>query len=196
MSNPFKMACPRLDAMKEFSVALMPPSAAEDAMVISALTSLVNEVYAEAEDGLWVDGTNRTSAADIAEFAKAGELATAVLDERLLGCIRIQRLNDEIGEFGMLAADPSYRGIGIGRELVGFAEQRARDWGCSIMQLEVLFPRLWRHPSKDFLDQWYRRIGYAVTQTEDFSKYYRDLSSLLATPCDFRIYHKNIAVGG
>ena len=34
-----------------------PPEAAEDSDLISALTKLVNEVYASAKDGLWTEGS-------------------------------------------------------------------------------------------------------------------------------------------
>jgi GNAT superfamily N-acetyltransferase len=184
-----------MGTMEEFTVGLLSPSAAEDGEAISALTELVNRVYVTAEDGLWLDGVERTSAADIAAFAKSGELAVAIIDERLVGCVRIQRLNDEIGEFGMLAADPASRGIGIGGELVRFAEQRAREWGCRTMQLEVLVPLEWNHSSKEFLDQWYRRMGYTVTRIGDLGELDPELVPLLATPCKLLVYHKTLWLG-
>jgi hypothetical protein len=39
-------------ATQEFKISALPPEAAEDSALISALTKLVNEVYASAEDGL------------------------------------------------------------------------------------------------------------------------------------------------
>ena len=41
-------------ATQEFKISALPPEA-EDSGLISALTKLVNEVYASAEDGLWTD---------------------------------------------------------------------------------------------------------------------------------------------
>ena len=35
---------------------MLPPEAAEDSELISALAKLVNEVYASAEAGLWTEG--------------------------------------------------------------------------------------------------------------------------------------------
>jgi hypothetical protein len=40
-------------ATHEFKISALPSEAAEDSDLISALTKLVNEVYASAEDGLW-----------------------------------------------------------------------------------------------------------------------------------------------
>lgn len=183
-------------AAPAFEVRLLSPEAAEDSALVSALASLVNEVYASAEEGLWTEGATRTSAAEMAEFTKAGEIAIASRDDRLLGCIRIRKLGDGASEFGMLAAAHSHRGIGVGRELVRFAEQRARDSGCDIMQLELLVPCEWKHPSKEFLDRWYSRIGYDVVGAGSVAEYYPGLSPLLATPCSFRIYRKNIGTSG
>jgi hypothetical protein len=43
-------------AIQEFKISALPTGAAEDSDLISALTKLVNEVYASAEDGLWTEG--------------------------------------------------------------------------------------------------------------------------------------------
>ena len=61
------------------------------------------------------------------------------------------------------------------------------------MQLEVLVPRRWSHPSKEFLTGWYTRIGYQPARTGAIDEAYPDLAPLLATPCDFVIYRKNLA---
>ena len=104
-----------------------------------------------------------------------------------------RRLDDDVSEFGMLAAAPSHRGIGVGRELVRFAEQASRDKRRRIMQLELLVPREWKHPSKEFLARWYDRIGYKVVRTGPVGEYYPNLSPLLATACNFVIYRKDLS---
>ena len=58
------------------------------------------------------------------------------------------------------------------------------------MQLELLVPRQWRHPTKEFLKAWYSRIGYRPVRTGKFEESYPELAPQLATPCDFVIYHK------
>lgn len=60
------------------------------------------------------------------------------------------------------------------------------------MQLEVLVPRQWSHPSKEFLTAWYARIGYRPVRTGPLEESYPELAPLLATPCDFVIYHKSL----
>lgn len=173
-------------------IRLLSPAAAADDTVMSALADLINDVYAVAEKGLWTDGAARTCAADIADFTRAGQIAVAAHNEGLLGCVRIQQLDDNLSEFGLLAVAPGHRGIGVGRNLVRFAEQHGRDLGCHTMQLELLVPRDWKHPSKEFLARWYARLGYTAAGTGSTSELYPELSALLATACEFVIYRKDI----
>jgi GNAT superfamily N-acetyltransferase len=157
------------------------------------IADLTNEVYAVAEDGLWTEGAARTTADEIAQLTRAGEIAVARLGGRVVGCVRVQRLDEGTGEFGMLAADPAHRGAGIGRELLRFAERKCRAEGLRTMQLELLVPRGWAHPTKEFLAAWYSRIGYRVARSGTIDEAYPALAPLLATPCDFVIYRKDLA---
>jgi GNAT superfamily N-acetyltransferase len=163
---------------------------AADHDLVERLADLVNRVYAEAEDGLWQDGATRTTASELHGWIDAREIAVATIDGRLAGAVRIQALSDDTGEFGMLAAAPEDRGIGVGRALVAFAEGQNREHGRRAMQLELLVPRTWRHPSKVFLDGWYRRIGYRVIRRTSVEELQPDLAPLLATPCEFAVYEK------
>ncbi|WP_162001772.1 GNAT family N-acetyltransferase [Streptomyces violaceusniger] len=165
---------------------------AEDLDLMSALTSLINEVYEVAEEGLWAPGTTRTSRQEVTSLTQAGEIMVAWLHDELSGCVRVQQLSAGICEFGMLAAAPKQRGIGVGRELVRCAEQYGREAGLDVMQLELLVPREWSHPSKEFLAAWYERIGYQVFRIGSIDESYPELAPGLATPCDFVIYHKNL----
>jgi GNAT superfamily N-acetyltransferase len=180
----------RDDAAAVVEVGLLDPAAAEDAALVERLTGLVNDVYAASEEGLWQRDATRTSASDMAELVAAGEIAVATVDGELAGAIHVQALSGATAEFGMLAAAPEHRGLGVGSALVGFAERHSRERGMRTMRLEVLTPRTWRHPSKVFLDAWYRRIGYRVTCMTRVDETYPDLAPLLATPCRFVVYEK------
>jgi hypothetical protein len=61
------------------------------------------------------------------------------------------------------------------------------------MQLELLVPRAWRHPSKVFLDAWYRRIGYRVVRRTSLEELYPEVARQLATACDFVVYEKPLS---
>lgn len=170
----------------------LPASAASDAVLVMALTDLINEVYVVAEKGLWGDGATRTTREETVALIRAEQIVVARLGGSLVGGIRVRRLNAETAEFGMLAADPAHRGIGVGRELVRHAEQWGREQGCTRMQLELLKPRGWSHPSKEFLAEWYGRMGYEVMGAGTAEETYPDLAPLLAVPCDFVICRKDL----
>jgi GNAT superfamily N-acetyltransferase len=172
------------------SVELPDPAAAADPGLVERLTALVNDVYAASEDGLWRDHALRTTAPEMAALIEARQIAVATVGGRLAGSVRVQVLSDVTGEFGLLAADPEHRGIGVGRELVAFAERISRDRGLQAMQLELLVPRTWSHPSKEFLDEWYRRMGYEVIRRTSVDDLQPELAPLLATPCEFVVYEK------
>jgi len=161
-----------------------------DTSLVNELASLVNRVYAIAEDGLWTAGTSRTTPEKIAQSIDVGQIAVAIASGRIVGVIQVRRLETGEGEFGMLVADHEHRKQGVGRELVRFAERWSQGQGLATMQLELLVPRQWRHPTKEFLKAWYSRIGYRPVRTGQFEHCYPELAPQLATPCDFVIYHK------
>lgn len=185
-----------MTATTDIAVELLPATAATDEGLVAELTDLVNRVYAVAEQGLWVDGAKRTTAAEMAGLIVAGEIAVAReggSDGPIVGSVRVHQIDAVTGEFGMLVADPERRGEGIGRDLIGFAEEQFGRRRVPTMQLELLVPRDWTHPTKEFLDAWYRRLGYRPVWTGRIDDGYPQLAPLLATPCDYVTYHKSLA---
>jgi len=182
-------------SLPPIEVELLSRTAGADRPLMERISELTNEVYAVAEAGLWIDGATRTSVGEIVQLTEAGQIAVARMDGELVGSVRVQRLGGRTGEFGMLCADPGRRGIGIGRELIRFVEREASADGMSAMQLELLVPRNWNHPAKQFLAEWYSRMGYRIARTGTIDEAYPELAPLLATPCDFVIYRKDLMYG-
>ena len=187
------VSTPPLDAL---DVGIEPADSADDAALVAAITELINGVYVIAEAGLWVDGARRTDAREIAELIRWEELVVARIGGRLVGVVRVHALDAGTAEFGMLAGDPARRGVGIGRALVAFAEGWAAERGFARMQLELLVPTSWQHPSKQLLHDWYSRIGYRVVKTGALGELYPELEPLLATTCDLVVYRKALAARG
>jgi ribosomal protein S18 acetylase RimI-like enzyme len=177
---------------RPLAIQLLPGAESANAELMARIAELINRVYAVAEDGLWTPGATRTTRDEVSELTRAGQIAVARLNGRVVGCVRVQRLDEGTGEFGMLAADPAHRGVGVGRELVRFAERKSSAEGVRSMQLELLVPRGWTHPTKLFLAAWYTRIGYRVARTGAIEEAYPALAPLLATPCDLVLYHKRL----
>lgn len=177
-------------------VRLLEPGVADDVRLLDHLTGLVNDVYAIAERGLWRDGTTRTTASDLAGLVGAGEIAVAARAGGIAGSVRLHDVADDASEFGMLVSVPDQRGTGVGRALVAFAERHSRERGLRRIQLELLLPRTWRHPNKEFLKGWYGRIGYRRIRTGNMADAYPQLAPLLATTCDLAVYEKPLPAGG
>ncbi|HEY7159930.1 MAG TPA: N-acetyltransferase, partial [Acidobacteriota bacterium] len=59
-------------------------------------------------------------------------------------------------------------------------------------RLKILAPRHWKHPSKEFLKQWYSRLGYVQQSIEPFELMPPEFISELATECDFSVWHKSL----
>jgi GNAT superfamily N-acetyltransferase len=157
------------------------------------LTALINRVYEVAEQGLWQSGCTRTSQGEVRTMLAEGQLILAELDGAIAGSVSVERITPACAEFGMLVAAPELRGRGVGTALVNAAETWARAHGYRIMQLALLTPRAWRHPSKEFLKGWYGRIGYVPGTLEAFELRYPALAGQLATPCDFTVWSKPLA---
>jgi GNAT superfamily N-acetyltransferase len=180
--------------MTTTEIRLLEPAAGRDRALVDRLTRRVNDVYQVAESGLWRDEATRTTASELAGLIEAGEVAVATREGRIVGSVRVHDIADETSEFGILVADPTHRGTGVGRALVDFVEHHERTRGRRAMQLELLVPRAWRHPSKEFLRSWYGRCGYHVISTRRVEDAYPHLAPLLATPCDLLVHEKLLQV--
>ncbi len=174
-------------------IARLSPDAADEIQLTSAVAGLINDAYAVAEKGLWATGITRTTAEEIAVLTQARQVAVARAGGRIVGCVRVRQLDSGIEELGMLAVDPTFRSMGVGRELVRFAEQVARNERCDIMQLEVLVPCDRPYTSPEFLPEWYARLGYEPVGTAAVEEYYPEHAPFLAVPCYFVIYRKDLS---
>jgi GNAT superfamily N-acetyltransferase len=159
---------------------------------IKRLSDLINDVFDHAESGMWKEKCVRTNPAELEHLLRSQALILAEIEGVLVGSVSIHIFDQGVAEFGMLAADREYRGVGIGSALVEHAESWARQNSCHTMRLKILAPRNWSHPSKEFLRQWYSRLGYKQKTTEPFESMPVDLVSELATECDFIVWYKSL----
>jgi GNAT superfamily N-acetyltransferase len=179
-----------VDAPHGITIGWLPRKAARDSAVVAELVALVNDVYAGAEAGLWTDGAERTSTGEMMDLIAAGEILVARLDGEIIGMVRVHVVSGEVIEFGLLAASPAHRNLGVGRALLDVVEAAGRVRGHRAIQLEILVPRDVVNASKAFLKDWYGRRGYRRTEVRPFDEEYPHLAPLLATPCDLEIHQK------
>ncbi|RYP09630.1 hypothetical protein DL764_001172 [Monosporascus ibericus] len=99
---------------ENYEIEIPPSTAADDAPFVDRLARIVNEVYVEAEAGIWRDGFQRTSAAEVAELIRAGELAVAYLvngNSNSSGVSNKNDTNDDKG-YNMTRSHPQPQPIG------------------------------------------------------------------------------------
>jgi GNAT superfamily N-acetyltransferase len=174
---------------------LLAPDEARDEIVVEELVRLINRAYAVGERGLWREGTTRTEPGEIAAAIRSGGMLAATLEDRVVGCAYLRRLDADTTDLSLLSAALDQWGSGIGGELVRVAEELMRSRGVSEMQLELLVPKGWVHPEKDRLRKWYTRLGYRIVRVAPFDQVAAHLASQLAVPCKFLIMRKPLARG-
>jgi ribosomal protein S18 acetylase RimI-like enzyme len=139
---------------------------------------------------LWAPGFERVASERVAEIVAAREMGVARVDGRIVGSVRIRRLDEETGFFGLLAVHPADQGKGVGRELVRFAEELSRERGATTMELRLLVPREGDDAHKERLHGWYSRLGYRPVGRADFSASHPDAQS--RGPLDILTYRKKL----
>ncbi|KAL7790338.1 acyl-CoA N-acyltransferase [Trichoderma ceciliae] len=183
-----------------------PTAAADDLTEISAITSLVNVVFVEAEAGIWNNGFLRTSDAEVADFIRRGQLALAYLASpsassdgprshqkgQLVGCVCIKQNSDSMCTLSMLALDKTHQGLGLGREIFSFVEQNCLSLGCTTLALDILVPTSYAHPLKTRMQAWYMRLGFQEVRLADFAEEYPALAPLLSGPVVYRLFEKKL----
>lgn len=179
--------------MESMEIQMLPREKSTDTADMEAIKNIVNRVYAASEGTLWMNEPVRTTVAEIAEFTENGEIAVAQSNGQIVGCVRVRRIDQETGEFGMLAVDDKCQGSGVGRALIHFAEQKCQKENLRKMQLELLAPLEGTHPDKVILEKWYTRIGYRQVRTETIEASFPELAQLLAIPCKFNIFQKDLS---
>ncbi|KAG5968898.1 hypothetical protein E4U58_001696 [Claviceps cyperi] len=175
----------------------------QNAQIVSYVARIVNDAFGEVEANIFVPGYRRTNENELEAFIQKGCLAIAYVpaDKNLtshaenpslqpVGCVFFKQLSARLGNFGMLAVDPKYRGQGLGRAMIDFAENFCRDKGCTAMQMELLVTTNFEHVVKSRMQEWYQRLGYRVVKLGNFEQDYPFLANLLATPVDLRVFEK------
>jgi predicted N-acetyltransferase YhbS len=166
------------------AIALLDGASAADDGLVAALHTVVNDAYGRGEAGLWRDGAERISDEGLRALVASGDLAAAREDGRVVGCVRVTSLDARTAELGLLSVAPERGGGGVGRALMDFAHDLARERGHTTMRLLLLVPREGAHTFKDRLEAWYTRQGYGVVGSQDFAEYAPEPARDLLVGCD------------
>src|SRR5262245_22196850 len=75
---------------------------------VKRLSTLINEVYDDAESGMWKRRGTRTNPAEVGCLLRAQALILPEINSVLVGSVNVNLMGDGVGEFGMLVADCKY----------------------------------------------------------------------------------------
>lgn len=129
-----------------------------------AITALVNSAYrGESSKKGWtteadlLDGlrTNEDELSKIIQKSGSVILKCTNQEDTLLGCVYLEIKNESL-YLGMLTVSPEKQAAGIGKYLLGEAEQYARENHCRFITMTVISIR------KELI-AWYERRGYLAT---------------------------------
>jgi ribosomal protein S18 acetylase RimI-like enzyme len=121
------------------------------------LIALTNAAFAVES---FFDGTRIDSERLAALMAKGRILIAVDRGGKLVASVYME-LRGTRGYLGMLAVDPALQGRGLGRKMVGVAENRFRRLRLTAVDITVLSLRPELPPI-------YRKLGYVETGTEEF----------------------------
>ena len=132
---------------------------------LAPIVALLNTPYGGGQSGRWSTSEayvagNRTSEALLR--AETEKNASAVLlkltrnGECIVGCVMLEQLDESVWYLGSLAIDPDMQTGGLGRQLLGAAEDWMRARGAKQVRISVVNIR-------ETLLAWYRRRGYLET---------------------------------
>lgn len=154
---------------------IAPPSVADDEALVERLASIVNQVYLGTEGDMWNEGFQRTRPEMIRTFIRDRELGVAYAQDtprslsvskgRPIDCFHWHPSpGATAADFGTFALDALYRGTGLGRQILAFAEE--------------LFPTDLEHAFEARLSAWDTCSGYELVELASFQDDHPDLTPL------------------
>jgi len=125
---------------------------------VEPLARLINAAFVVEQS--FIEG-ERIDPAGVRETMGRGKFLVAEDAKGLAGCVYVE-LRGERGYLGLLGVALERQGTGLGRKLMGAAENYFRTAGCRAIDLRIISPRT---P----LPAFYEHLGYAQTGTAPFA---------------------------
>ena len=103
-------------------------------------------------------GGQRTDLAALTEMLADPDqhILVAIDGAAMTGCVSVARKPGDLGYLGLLTVDPTLQAAGLGKQLIAAAEDAARGFGATAMEMTVI-------ASRGELIAYYERRGYALT---------------------------------
>ena len=163
---------------------------------LKKLTHIINEAYELTEGLMFKDNYVRTQIGEIEKKVARKAILGARIGETIIGGVYTEPLDEEKSTFGMLAVDPNYMGMGIGKQLVIAAEERALSLGRSFMNIEIVRSHEIPMPHKDMLFTWYQKLGYEFLGESPIESMYPHIVSDIIHTGVIQLFQKPLRVPG
>ena len=160
---------------------------------IKLLHAIINKVYLHSEYEFWGDTYERISLTELELINKKQWLFVSMIEDEIVGCVRVSKKNEDTAGFSMLTVNFDYRKQGIANRMVLAAETWAKQNADNYIELELLVPQKFKHLDKEHLKNWYESLGYIEKSVSSFSETHPELDPILKIPCDFVVYRKKIS---
>jgi GNAT superfamily N-acetyltransferase len=145
-----------------------------DAADAEGITRLINAAFQVERFFLDAD---RIDIEEVRARLARGQFILAEDDGILTGCVYVEP-GGERAYLGLLSVEPALQGCGLGKLLMGAAEQHCRAAGCRFMDLRVVNVR-------EELPPFYQKLGYVQSGTAPFPE-----DARTSLPCHFVIMSK------
>ena len=149
--------------------------------------------YEKNEEEIWGENYVRLFEEDFEKLIKEGNIFVAYLNDIIVGSVHIYETSKGTYTFSLLSADFNYSGQGIGTALINTVEEEAIKNGATQIKIEILRVKNTNVPHKVRLHNYYLRLGYNYTHSEDCSCLIPDWKyKLLVEPSNFDFYVKKL----
>ncbi len=156
------------------------------------LYEIMRIAYALTEIEVWGENYIRITKDDYQELIDKGEILAAFIDNEVVGGVHFYKKSDQIYSFSLLSANFSKSGLGIGRALINQVEDFAKENNAEKIQIEILRPKGIEVPFKIRIANWYKRMGYVYSHSQNFAEIKPIKAKNLVNPSDFDYYTKEI----
>jgi len=102
-------------------------------------------------------GRDRIDRVGTLQYLDSGQFLVLEAENALIGCVYLEKRGNRM-YLGLLSVDPSHQGEGLGRKLMGAAEEFAINARCVVMDLRTISPR-------NDIQPFYKHLGYVVIGT-------------------------------
>lgn len=160
---------------------------------IKSLHQIMVKGYEITEEEIWGKNYVRLFLPEFKALIDIGNIYVAYFNNDIVGCIHLYKKDKDSFGFGLLSVHTKYWGKGIGQALINKVEIIAKQAGAKTMKIEILRVKNIDVPHKVVLANFYKKLGYKYTHSEDCACLIPEWKyKLLVKPSNFDFYTKKL----